>query len=176
MAPSKSEQKITIPYANRLGLLTHPEDPTPTAHSWFTRQAENNQVYQIVDDILRIADELVSLPDLKPCSRVNALFGRLVDICVKPWNSRVSRVVLENRRLKALTPMLREVCAVGEGNLEREWAGRILAETLMEKYREVDCADEEAKGLSEQYPERILPTILILLSNSTRTPKVIPLL
>lgn len=88
-----------------------------------TRQAE-----ELVEEILGIADELASRTDLKPCSRVNDLFGRLVSTCIKPWNKIVVERVLGGREIEGAIGRLREMCAEGEGELEKYWAARFLEE------------------------------------------------
>ncbi|KAE9989710.1 hypothetical protein Vi05172_g6826 [Venturia inaequalis] len=87
------------------------------------RQAE-----ELVEDVLLIAHELASREDLKPCSRVNDLFGRLVSTCIKPWNKAVVEQVLGDREIEGVIGRLREMCATGEGELEKYWAERFLEE------------------------------------------------
>jgi hypothetical protein len=107
-------------------------DPTfrPTRHS------DTSEAYHIVEEILLITEQLASLPDLKPCPRVNCLFGRLVEICIKPWSKRISKEVLESKRVRAVVKRLREMCAEGEGELERFWAAKILEEVVIGEDRD----------------------------------------
>jgi Nicotianamine synthase protein len=89
---------------------------------------DTNQSYKLIEEILDIANDLASLSNLKPSSHVNDLFSQLVSLCIKPWNRKVVEDVLENKRVIAVKKRLREVCAEGEGQLEKYWAQEFLRE------------------------------------------------
>lgn len=92
------------------------------------RLGDVNQASRLVEEVLLIADDLASLEDLRPCSRVNDLFGQLVSLCIKPWNETVVEEVMGDKKIKGVIGKLREVCAEGEGELEKYWAERFLRE------------------------------------------------
>jgi hypothetical protein len=123
-----------VPPENETPPATPPSEeefPHISTNDLSAKLTNTNQAYQIVEEILLIANELASLPNLKPCSRVNNLFGQLVSLCIKPWNKKVAEEVLEDKRTKAVTKRLREMCAEGEGELERYWAQIFLQELEM---------------------------------------------
>ncbi|QDS77576.1 hypothetical protein FKW77_001510 [Venturia effusa] len=95
----------------------------------------------LVEEILCIADDLALRKDLKPCSRVNDLFGQLVSTCIKPWNKTVVERVLGDGEIQSVMGRLREMCAEGEGELEKHWAERFL--------KELDEDFENGKGINE---------------------------
>lgn len=92
------------------------------------RSRDIRQAEELVEEILCIADELASRGDLKPCSRVNELFGQLVSTCIKSWNRTVLERVLGDREIEGVIGRLRRMCAEGEGELEKYWAERFLEE------------------------------------------------
>jgi hypothetical protein len=100
--------------------------PHLTSNKSLIRGAYTSQAYQIVEQILLIVNELTLLHNLKPCSRVNALFGQLVSLCIRPHRKEISKLVLEDRRVMMLTQKLRGICAEGEAELESYWAQAFL--------------------------------------------------
>jgi len=138
MAPSLMRP---VPPENKTPPATPPSEeelPHISTNDSSAKLTDNNQAYQIVEEILLIANELASLPDLKPCSRVNDLFGQLVSLCIQPWNKKVAEEILEDKRTKSVTKRLREICAEGEGELERYWAQIFLRELKMSQNIPID--------------------------------------
>lgn len=115
------------------------------------RQAEG-----LVEEILLIADELASRGDLKPCSRVNELFGQLVSTCIKPWNRTVVERVLGDREIEGVIGQLRDMCAEGEGELEKYWAERFLEE--LEQTGEDTTIEDPARISGNSYAFPNCPT------------------
>lgn len=109
---------------------TSEKEPSIKATNRVTEKAlkDVRRAEQLIEEILLVADELASRQDLKPCSRVNDLFGRLVSTCIKPWNKTVVETVLGDREIEGVVGRLREMCGEGEGELERYWAERFLEE------------------------------------------------
>ncbi|TLD27602.1 Nicotianamine synthase [Venturia nashicola] len=147
-----------------LSIIQHialPENGTPPATPTLERAAlreptdgvkgkelkDMRQAEQLVEEVLCIADELASRQDLKPCSRVNKLFGRLVSTCIKPWNNAVVERVLGDREIEGVIGHLREMCAEGEGELEKYWAERFLEE-LEEKETKSDTSVQDPARIS----------------------------
>lgn len=88
--------------------------------------ADDIEASRLATEIREIYADISGLADLKPRAGVNALFSRLVDLCIKPRNERVVRAVLEDTDVQFLTPRLRQLCSDAEAELERFWANEIL--------------------------------------------------
>jgi hypothetical protein len=87
------------------------------------------EVTNIVESIICIYERLASLQELKPSLEVNALFNRLVALCIKPYPLTLASQVLANKRIQLVTPWLRKLCSQGEGELERFWARKMLLDS-----------------------------------------------
>jgi nicotianamine synthase len=73
------------------------------------------------DDVASIAAQL-ACTDLRPGPLVNALFGRLVAAALSLGHDHPVT------RCPHLVETVRQLCALGESRLEREWAQRIIAD------------------------------------------------
>jgi nicotianamine synthase len=80
----------------------------------------------IAAEIHSIYTRISSLEDLNPRAEVNALFSRLVALCIKPYHPAIVFAVLSNPAIAATAPHLRQLCSSAEGTLERYWANRML--------------------------------------------------
>jgi hypothetical protein len=124
IAVAENETPPAIPTSKtEMSLTDNNEKPMRLTHA--------KEVNQIVVEVIEIASELASLSDLKPCSRVNDLFGQLVSLCIKPWSAKVAEEVLGDKKIKAVVKRLRRMCAEGEGELEKHWA-QVFLEELQE--------------------------------------------
>ncbi|NED94882.1 methyltransferase domain-containing protein [Phytoactinopolyspora alkaliphila] len=81
---------------------------------------------ETVASLCSIYQRLAACADLRPGSDVDDLFRRLVELVVGTPDA-CANDVLEDPVVDALAPRLRELCARGETELEREWAARIVA-------------------------------------------------
>jgi nicotianamine synthase len=79
----------------------------------------------LCQQILAIHSILAQSPSLEPGPVVNESFAELVRLCEYRSATDIDRV-LNDPRIKALTPQLRQLCATGEFLLERSWAHRII--------------------------------------------------
>ncbi|KAE8446048.1 hypothetical protein EG329_012556 [Mollisiaceae sp. DMI_Dod_QoI] len=82
----------------------------------------------LVAEILEIYGKLKSRECLKPCDEVDALFERLVDICIVNRRSEITAQVLEDSRLRAIRSDLRLLCEKAECCLESHWAEIIIGQ------------------------------------------------
>jgi nicotianamine synthase len=76
--------------------------------------------------ISAVVESLDALGDLRPEPRTDALFSELVSLCQFRAGLDIRRV-LADPSITALAPRLRQLCAVGEYQLETHWANRIVA-------------------------------------------------
>ena len=84
-----------------------------------------NSTIDLRDRIGVVHDTLTALPSLAPGPVVNSVFAELVRICEYRSGEDAGQV-LDDPRVAALIPRLRQLCAAGEFQLERAWARQIV--------------------------------------------------
>jgi nicotianamine synthase len=77
-------------------------------------------------EVRHLYEALAEQPSLAPGPLVDDLFGRLVELTVA-LGSAEATTMLADPEVQAIRPRLQRLCATGETELEREWAGRITA-------------------------------------------------
>lgn len=85
-----------------------------------------SEAADIVESICSVYERLASLRELKPSAEVNSLFGQLVATCIQQHPTGLASQIFANKRIRLITPWLRQLCSKGEGELERFWARKIL--------------------------------------------------
>ncbi|KAG0169260.1 putative 26S proteasome regulatory subunit [Apophysomyces sp. BC1034] len=93
----------------------------------FTENTSISQAQKLVDEIEHIYLDLATWTSLKPNSHVNALFTRLVQLCVLQYGQDVTNRVLRHPSIQALTGPLRAICSSGEYLLEWHWAEKLVS-------------------------------------------------
>jgi hypothetical protein len=91
-----------------------------------TPTAMTSSAHAFVEEIRSIYTSLLTLPNLVPGTRINALFTRLVDLCILPYGDDFAHYVLGIKGVEELCLQLRPICGAAEGELERYWAHQIL--------------------------------------------------
>lgn len=114
---------------------------------------------------LALSDALTSLPSLDPSPRVNALFSELVGMTATTDGASTA-ALLEDPRVQARLPKLRETCARGEARLERFWAKSILGAKdpaaaaegfpYINNYRKLVHMEVKAMEMAGALPQRLL--------------------
>lgn len=97
---------------------TPPRTPTALASS----------VHELFHEIRDICDSVSTLPSLAPGEQINQLLTRLVGLCVLPYSAEFIKCFFSISDVAGVCEQLRPICAVAEGELERYWARRIIAE------------------------------------------------
>ncbi|HEY3896797.1 MAG TPA: nicotianamine synthase family protein [Pseudonocardiaceae bacterium] len=82
---------------------------------------------EIVVDLLRLHQELSTLPTLEPNAHTNALFDQLVRLVIDSDDDQAAQRVLAEPEIHRIVPELRGLCSSAEVELERAWARRIVA-------------------------------------------------
>jgi nicotianamine synthase len=83
-----------------------------------------NKLEILKEDILSVYQELISFESLEPCEKVNNLFTRLVHLVTN--NSDMdAECVLTDPLIAKIQQHLRNLCAIGESQLELNWSTRI---------------------------------------------------
>jgi nicotianamine synthase len=77
--------------------------------------------------LLSVYRRLSALPSLAPSPAANAAFTELVELCLPLYPPHVVDAVLGDEVIAGLLPQIRDICAEGEYQLEREWAERVCA-------------------------------------------------
>lgn len=80
----------------------------------------------VAQDVEQLYRELADMPSLEPCPAVNDAFTRLVSLVLTVPDDDAA-ALLHDPEVRAITPMLRALCAAGESMLEFRWAARIAA-------------------------------------------------
>lgn len=104
------------------------------------REHEPCTVAGVVQRILRLYQELEAKPNLRPSPDVNRAFNELVSTCLDPLQDEDISAIMADTQIGKLIPRLRELCSVGEAELEQFWSSRI-ATNLLNKQLETaqDC-------------------------------------
>lgn len=84
---------------------------------------DSSTASRLFDELQRINEQLLRA-DLRPSAATNAVFGRLVDLCLSV-EQRISEEVLAHPDAPALLRSLRALSAEGETLLEQHWAGEL---------------------------------------------------
>jgi nicotianamine synthase len=119
------------PNAEVVVLEASPVDtppPTPTAMT--------SSAHAFIEEIRSIHAALLTLPNLVPGPKINALLTRLVDLCTLPYGNDFANYVLNIKGVSELCLQLRPICGAAEGELERHWAQRILSTAQSQSRRE----------------------------------------
>ena len=94
-------------------------------------------------------------PDIGPGDEVNKLFGRLVRVCIRPYELSVTLDILGDQRVQKLIPDLRKFGMVGETKLEAFWAKKLSLsdgpELITKEEKEGEAEDQRA-GMSYIHP------------------------
>ncbi|KAI8890498.1 Nicotianamine synthase [Backusella circina FSU 941] len=75
----------------------------------------------LIDELCIIHGFLEEQHDLAPCTQVNAIFTKLVQICIQVYRPEVAETVLQDPRVLAILPSLRNLASEGEYQLEMYW-------------------------------------------------------
>ncbi|KAL8972871.1 MAG: hypothetical protein Q9183_000298 [Haloplaca sp. 2 TL-2023] len=90
----------------------------------------------LVATILTCYRELLRLPNLRPSSTVDGLFGNLVEVCCSTLDEEIVKGVLTHPRIIAITNPLRQLCSDGEFQLEAHWANLVMEKKSGEEANE----------------------------------------
>lgn len=90
-------------------------------------ESNKQEEVEVVCEIVRVYKKLAAMKSLKPTEELNGLFNRLVELCIRSRSDKVVQAVLENEKIKSLSPQLRNLCSTAEGELEAFWAKTILS-------------------------------------------------
>lgn len=101
------------------GSLVHTPPPTPTAMT--------SSAHALIEKIHSIHAALLTLPNLVPGTKINALLTRLVELCILPYGDDFANHALNIKGVDELCLQLRLICGAAEGELERYWAQRIIS-------------------------------------------------
>ena len=93
-----------------------------------TPNATTTSAHQLVSEIRDIYTTLNELSSLAPSAPVNTLLTRLVNLCVVPYSAEFTTCFFQIAGVEALCAKLRPLCSEAEGELEKYWAERMLAE------------------------------------------------
>ncbi|KAI8069413.1 Nicotianamine synthase [Gongronella butleri] len=81
----------------------------------------------MIKEIVHIHRQLsLAAPALGPSEHINALFTKLVQICILPVDDDTLCHVMQDAQIRPLQPHLRALCSCGEAMLESTWAKRLL--------------------------------------------------
>jgi nicotianamine synthase len=80
----------------------------------------------LVDELCSIHSFLEQQGDLNPCAQVNAVFTKLVQMCIKVYRPDVVEAVLQNTRVLAILSSLRSLASEGEYLLEMHWVKALI--------------------------------------------------
>ncbi|KAF1968044.1 Nicotianamine synthase [Bimuria novae-zelandiae CBS 107.79] len=99
-------------------LATPPPTPSPAAA---TAHALHKQIQNVYS-------ELAPLENFAPCELVNTLLTRLVTLCIQPYSAETVSQFFAIDGVKTLCSKVQAICGTAEGELERYWAEKILAD------------------------------------------------
>ncbi|KAF8860273.1 Nicotianamine synthase [Acephala macrosclerotiorum] len=105
-------------------------DPTPAFANPLVSSSKtgNEEVEGLLLELLEIYGKLKTRKCLKPCSEIDGLFGRLVDLCILNRSSDITNQVLQDPRLLEIRTDLRHLCDKAECCLETHWADIIIGD------------------------------------------------
>jgi nicotianamine synthase len=111
-APTASTKKRTID-----GEPKASESPSTTQ----TAQTLINEIKHIYQQLVKAS------PSLHPSEHINALFTKLVQICILPVDDKALQQVLNSPIIRQLQPHLRQLCSRGEYLMESAWSHSYIA-------------------------------------------------
>lgn len=110
-------------------------------------KASNLRVASLISEISSCFITLDQVQDLNPSPQLNALFGKLVSVCLQTPGEEITnqvtllpfpelngngrlltkpRQILQDSRIVKITPQLRQICSEAEYRLEAFWVEKIL--------------------------------------------------
>ncbi|KAI9047401.1 hypothetical protein LZ554_008846 [Drepanopeziza brunnea f. sp. 'monogermtubi'] len=104
------------------------------------------QAEGLISEVVDIYQQLLALEaDLKPCTVINELFGRLVGLSIQTVSEAVTNKVLSDARIASILPKLHQICSTAEYHLEFHWASYISGD-------DASSSPEEVQSRLEQFP------------------------
>ncbi|RAR02611.1 nicotianamine synthase [Stemphylium lycopersici] len=118
-----------------------------------TPNATNTSAHQLVSEIRDIYTTLNELSSLAPSDPVNTLLTRLVNLCVVPYSAEFTTCFFQIAGVEALCAKLRPLCSEAEGELEKYWAERMLAELANKSTNKKDNTSQiEPSDILQTFP------------------------
>jgi len=106
-------------------MHVHPAPPARLMGVTTTRGGAVAPGSALPDRIADLYRHLQGLESLAPAPRVDELFGELVEVCVRA-DQAAAPTVLDDPRIRRLSPDLLRICSEGESLLELAWARRVI--------------------------------------------------
>ncbi|KAJ5051008.1 uncharacterized protein L3040_002874 [Drepanopeziza brunnea f. sp. 'multigermtubi'] len=104
------------------------------------------QAEGLISEVVDIYQQLSALEaDLRPCTVINELFGRLVGLSIQTVSEAVTNKVLSDARVASILPKLHQICSTAEYYLEFHWASYISGD-------DASSSPEEVQSRLEKFP------------------------
>ncbi|KAM7207633.1 Nicotianamine synthase domain containing protein [Naviculisporaceae sp. PSN 640] len=131
--PKRRSRKLTLATSSPLTTSSSYDSQdsitiTEKLQSISAKEVASEASEAICNKIIETHRQLLTLPNYEPGNKINKLLGDLVPLCTQAVDNSVAQEILDNPKVQAILPSLRDICSKSESCFEFYSAAKIIGD------------------------------------------------